>query len=93
VPQYIIERNIPGISKVGYEQYKQIAKKSNSVLAGMKDEGTDVIWHHSYVAGDKIYCVYDAPNEEAVREHAKRGSFPADLIVEVTEVMTAATGQ
>ncbi len=55
MPQYIIERNIPGISQVGYEQYKQIAKKSNSVLDGMKDEGTDVVWHHSYVAGDKIY--------------------------------------
>jgi len=92
VPQYLIERHIPGIGQVGYEQYKQIAKKSNGVLDGMRSEGTQVEWKQSYVAGDKIYCVYDAPNEEAVREHAKRGSFPADLIVPISEVMTPATG-
>jgi hypothetical protein len=93
VPQYLIERNIPGISEVGYEQYKQIAKKSNGVLDGMQKEGTDVVWQQSYVAGDKIYCIYQAPNEEAVREHAKRGSFPANLIVPIVEVMTPKTGE
>jgi hypothetical protein len=93
VPQYLIERHIPGIGQVGYEQYKAIAKKSNGVLDGMHAEGTEVEWKQSYVAGDKIYCVYDAPNEEAVREHARRGSFPANLIVPISEVMTPATGR
>ena len=93
MPQYIIERHIPGISKVGYEQYKEIAKKSNGVLSEMTGEGKDVTWLQSYVAGDKIYCVYDAPSEEAVREHAKRGSFPANLVVPITEIMTPATGK
>lgn len=93
MPQYIIERHIPGISQVGYEQYKQIAKTSNGVLTEMTDEGKDVVWLQSYVAGDKIYCVYEAPSEEAVREHAKRGSFPANLIVPIVEVMTPATGR
>lgn len=92
MPQFLIERHIPGIGQVGYEQYKEIAKKSNGVLDGMRSEGTEVQWKQSYVAGDKIYCVYEAPNEEVVREHARRGSFPANLIVPISEVMTPATG-
>jgi hypothetical protein len=92
VPQYLIERHIPGIGQIGYEEYKAIAKKSNTVLDGMRSEGTRVEWKQSYVAGDKIYCIYEAPNEDVVREHAKRGSFPANLIVPISEVMTPATG-
>ena len=93
MPLFLIERHIPGIGQVGYEQYKAIAQKSNSVLDGMQAEGTAVEWKQSYVAGDKIYCVYEAESEKAVREHASRGSFPADLIVPVSEVMTPATGR
>ncbi len=86
MPQYLIERNLPGISKVGYEQYKQIAKKSNGVLDGMKAEGTNVTWLQSYVAGDKIYCVHEAESADVILEHAKRGGFPANLVAEVTAV-------
>ena len=91
MPQYLIERHIPGVADIGYDEYKKIARKSNDVLSQMGKEGTQVEWQQSYVAGDKIYCVYNAPSEEAVREHAKRGSFPANLIVPIAEVMTPAT--
>lgn len=93
MPQYLIERNIPGAGSLSYAELVTIAKRSNTVLAEMDTEGRDVKWKQSYVAGDKIYCVYDAPNEEAVREHAKRGPFPADLIVPISEVISPATGK
>lgn len=92
MPQYLIERYIPGAGSIGYEQLKTISKKSNEVLDGMRSEGTQVKWLQSYVAGDKIYCVYEAANENAIREHAKRGSFPANLIVPISEVISPATG-
>ena len=71
----------------------KISKRSNEVLAELSSEGKQVEWQQSYVAGDKIYCVYNAPNEEAVREHAKRGPFPANLIVPISEVISPATGR
>ncbi len=93
MPQYLIERNIPGAGSLAYAELVKIAKRSNAVLAEMETEDRGVKWQQSYVAGDKIYCVYDAPNEEAVREHAKRGPFPANLIVPISEVISPATGQ
>ena len=93
MPQYLIERNIPGAGSFAYAELVNIAKRSNTVLGEMDTEGRDVKWEQSYVAGDKIYCVYNAPDEEAVREHAKRGPFPADLIVPISEVISPATGR
>lgn len=93
MPQYLIERHIPGAGSKTYEDLKNIAKRSNTILSEMTDEGKQVEWQQSYVAGDKIYCVYNAPSEEAVREHAKRGPFPADLIVPISEVISPATGR
>ncbi len=87
---YVIEREIPNASKLTPEQLKGISQKSCSVLSEM---GPGIQWLHSYVAGDKIYCIYKAENEELIREHAKKGGFPANKITEVTEVISPATAQ
>ena len=89
MPQYVIERTLPGAGSLNAEQLKGVAQKSNSVL---KELGPQIQWLHSYVTGDKIYCVYDAPNAELIREHAKRGGFPADSVSEVKNVINPATG-
>ena len=88
MPQYVIERSLQGAGSLSPEQLKGIAQKSNSVLTEL---GPHIQWQHSYVTGDKIYCVYDAPNAEIVREHARRGGFPADSVSEVKNVITPAT--
>ena len=89
MPQYVIERTLPGAGSLTPDQLKGVAQKSNSVL---KDLGPQIQWLHSYVTGDKIYCVYDAPNPDIIREHAKRGGFPADSVSEVKTVINPATG-
>jgi hypothetical protein len=89
MPQYVIERTLPGAGNLTADQLKGVAQKSNSVL---KDLGPEIQWLHSYVTGDKIYCVYDAPNPDIIREHAKRGGFPADSVSEVKNVINPATG-
>jgi hypothetical protein len=88
MPQYVIERTLQGAGSLSPEQLKGIAQKSNSVLTEL---GPHIQWQHSYVTGDKIYCVYDAPNAEIVREHARRGGFPADSVSEVKNIITPAT--
>jgi hypothetical protein len=87
---YIIERNIPGAGSFSKEKLKEISQKSNGVL---KDMGPDIKWVDSYVTSDKVYCIYRAKNEDLVREHAKRGGFPADKIAEVDTVISPATGK
>jgi hypothetical protein len=89
MPQYVIERTLPGAGSLNAEQLKGVAQKSNSVL---KELGPQIQWLHSYVTGDKIYCVYNAPNADIIREHAKRGGFPADSVSEVKNVINPATG-
>jgi len=84
MPKYVIERDIPGIGKVTPQEVAAISQKSCSVL---KNLGPQIQWLHSYVTGDKIYCVYIAPNEEMVREHAKQGGFPANKVSEVKLVI------
>ena len=87
--QYVIERNIPGAGNLTPEQLKAISQTSCGVLDEM---GSDKIqWLHSYVTGDKIYCVYLAKNEELVREHAKKGGFPANSVSEVKTIINSAT--
>jgi hypothetical protein len=84
MPKYIIEREIPGAGKLTQEQLKNISQISCGVLANL---GPTINWVHSYVAEDKIYCVYIAPNKEMVIEHAKQGGFPANLISEVSTII------
>ena len=79
--RYIIEREIPGAGALGEEDIANISKVSNGVLDAMHSEGAAIEWVESYAAGDKIYCIYDASSEEAIREHANRGGFPANSIV------------
>jgi hypothetical protein len=83
MPTYIIEREIPGAGKLTDEELRGITTKSNDVVAGLSRPYT---WRHSYVAGDKIYCVHEAESAEVVREHARGGGFPANLVAEVTAV-------
>lgn len=85
---YVIEREIPGASKLTAEQLKAISQTSCGVL---KEMGPRIQWLHSYVAGDKIYCIYKAENEELIREHAKKGGFPANVITEVSSIISPAT--
>lgn len=85
---YLIEREIPGAGKLTAEQLKGISQTSCGVL---KEMGPKIEWLHSYVTGDKIYCIYKAENEELIREHAKKGGFPANNIVEVPNIISPAT--
>ncbi|WP_210486133.1 DUF4242 domain-containing protein [Rufibacter aurantiacus] len=90
MPKYVIEREVPGASKLTAEQLQEIAQISNGVLLEM---GPEIQWLHSYVAGDKIYCVYISPDEEMIREHAKRGGFPADRINKVANIIDPVTAE
>jgi hypothetical protein len=89
MPKYIIERNIPGASKLSQQELQTISQKSCSVLNKM---GPQIQWVQSYVAGDKIYCVYIAPSEQMVREHAQQGGFPANVVSEVKSIIDPTTG-
>jgi hypothetical protein len=84
MPQYVIEREIPGAGNLSEAELQEVARKSVGVL---KDMGPAIKWLHSYVTGDKIYCVYLAPDEETVREHARRGGFHANRISAVRALM------
>src|SRR5436309_9234246 len=85
---YLIEREIPNAGKLTPEQLKSISQTSCKVL---KEMGPKIQWIQSYVTGDKIYCVYKAENEELIREHAKKGGFPANAIIEISSVISPAT--
>ncbi|MEO6357362.1 MAG: DUF4242 domain-containing protein [Ferruginibacter sp.] len=87
---YLIEREIPGAGKLTPEQLKGISQKSCSVLTEM---GPKIEWLQSYVTGDKIYCIYKAENAELIREHAMKGGFPANTIVEIGSVISPATAK
>ncbi|HET9401753.1 MAG TPA: DUF4242 domain-containing protein [Candidatus Acidoferrales bacterium] len=84
MPKYVIERELPGAGKLTNDQIAAISQKSCGVLRNM---GPQIQWLHSYVTDDKIYCVYIAPNEEAVRQHAQEGGFPANKISAVRRMI------
>ena len=90
MPKYVIEREIPGAGKLSALELRGISQTSCGVLSEM---GPQVQWQHSYVTGDKIYCVYIAPNEELVREHAKRGGFPANRVARVATTIDPTTAE
>jgi hypothetical protein len=90
MPKYIIERDIPGAGKLTPDQLHGISQKSCGVLRNL---GPQIQWVQSYVTPDKIYCVYIAPNEEMVREHAKQGGFPANRISEVKGMIDPTTAE
>ena len=88
MPKYVIEREIPGAADLVAKEGKELAAKSNKVI---KEVG-EVQWLHSYVSADKLYCVYISPNEEKLREHAKRGGFPINRMSEVKATIDPTTG-
>ena len=90
MPKFVIERGLPGAGKLSAEELQGISAKSNQVLA---DLGPDIRWLTSYVAEDKIYCVYVAPDEDILFEHARCGGFPADSISRVSAVIDPSTGE
>ncbi len=90
MPKYVIERGIPDAGKLSVHDLQAISQKSCGVLNNM---GPQIQWLQSYVTGDKIYCVYIAPNEEMVREHATQGGFPAYRISEVKSVIDPTTAE
>ncbi len=90
MPKYVIERNIPGAGKLSQNELRAISQKSCGVLRGM---GPQVQWVQSYVTDDKVYCVYIAPNEAAVREHGKQGGFPVDKVSEVRTMIDPTTSE
>jgi len=87
---YVIEREIPGAGDFTAEQLKAISQTSCGVLSKM---GPKIQWVHSYVTSDKIYCIYNAPNEDMVREHAKQGGFPANSVSKVAAIIDPATAE
>jgi hypothetical protein len=90
MPKYVIERDIPGAGRLSPAELTGISQKSCSVLSGM---GPQIQWVHSYVTGDKIYCVYNAASEALVREHARRGGFPADSVARVMATIDPITAE
>jgi len=90
MPQYVIERDLPGAGKLTPAELKGISQTSCGVLNKL---GPQIQWVHSYVTGDKIYCVYRAPNEEMVREHARLGGFPANRVSEVITTIDPTTAE
>ena len=90
MPKYIIEREIPGAGKLTPAELTGISQKSCSVLRNM---GPQIQWVQSYVTGDKVYCVYIAPNEEMIREHATQGGFPANRVSEIKSVIDPTTAE
>ena len=90
MPKYIIEREIPGAGKLTKDQLEGAATKSNGVLCEL---GPQIQWLESFVTENKLYCVYIAPNADLVREHARRGGFPANQVNEVKTIIDPTTGK
>jgi len=88
--RFLIERDIPGASKMSAEELRGAAQQSNKVLRSL---GPDIQWVQSFVAGDKIYCVYNAPSEALIREHATKSGFPANRITPVAAVIDPTTAR
>ena len=90
MPKFVIEREIPGAGKLSADQLQAISQKSCGVLRNL---GPQIQWLHSYVTDDKIYCVYIAPDEETVRQHAQQGGFPANRISQIRTIIDPTTAE
>jgi hypothetical protein len=90
MPKFVIERDLPGAGKLSGQDLHDISAKSNKVIT---DLGPDIHWLHSYVTDDKLYCVYIAPDEDIIFEHARCGGFPADKVNTVVTVIDPSTGE
>jgi len=90
MPKFLIEREIPGAGDLSSQELQSISQKSCGVL---NDMGPRIQWIQSYVTGDKIYCVYIAPDEQAIREHARQGGFPANQVSEIKSIIDPTTAE
>lgn len=90
MPQFVIEREMPGVGGLGEDDLKGASQTSCSVL---RDLGPEIQWVHSYVTDDKIYCIYRAPSEDIIRQHAERGGFPANSISQVRTMIDPTTAE
>ena len=90
MPKYVIEREIPGAGNLSPAELREISQKSCGVL---KELGSQIQWLESFVTSDKIYCIYNAPDEAIILEHARQGGFPANCISEVKSVISPATAE
>jgi hypothetical protein len=90
MPKYVIERNVPGAGQMSSAELKMISQRSCGVLRTL---GPQIQWLHSYVTDNKIYCVYIAPNEAIVRQHAQQGGFPADSVTAVRQMIDPTTAE
>lgn len=90
MPKYLIEREIPGAGSLSAEQLQAVSQTSCTVLQKM---GPQIQWQQSYVTGDKVYCIYIAPNEDTIREHAQQGGFPANRISEIKTIIDPTTAE
>ena len=93
MPRYVIEREIPEIGSAEREALRGAAAKSNGVLADMKAEKKNIQWEHTYVAGDKTFCIYLADDETLIHEHAERSGFPATVVTEVRKMIDPVTAE
>ena len=93
MPRFVIERDIPEVGTFEREALREAAGKSNGVLAEMKAEKKNIQWEHSYVAGDKTFCIYLADGEELIHEHAARSGFPATVVTEVRKMIDPVTAE
>lgn len=91
--RYVIERDIPEIGSAAREELKGAAEQSNSVLQAMQAEGKHIQWEHSYVAGDKTFCIYVADDRGLIDEHAERSGFPASIVTEVGKIIDPTTAK
>lgn len=89
--RYVIERDIPDIGSAEREELRQASAQSNRVLAEMQSESKGIQWEHSYVAGDKTFCIYVAENAALIGEHAERSGFPATIVTEIGKVIDPTT--
>ena len=90
MPKYVIEREVPGAGKLTADEVRELSAKSNKVISSL---GPEIMWLQSYVTEDKLYCVYVAPDEDIIFEHARCGGFPADWVTEVSMVIDPSTGE
>ena len=93
MPRYVIERDIPDIGSAEREALREAANKSNGVLAAMNVEQKNIQWEHSYVAGDKTFCIYITDDEGLIQEHAERSGFPATKVTEVRKMIDPVTAE
>ena len=93
MPRYVIERDIPEIGSAERDALREASQNSNGVLAAMKAENKNIQWEHSYVAGDKTFCIYIADNTDLIDEHAERSGFPASIVTMVKRMIDPVTAE